>query len=54
MKIPVQYVNDEDGNVKAIQVPTEENSRIKRNIKGIFEWALISSQQIYLRRKQSD
>ena len=24
MKIPVQYVNDEDGNVKAIQVPITE------------------------------
>lgn len=24
MKIPVQYVNDEDGNIKAIQVPISE------------------------------
>ena len=33
MKIPVQYVNDEDGNVKAIQVPITEWKKVLTKLK---------------------
>lgn len=39
MKIPVQYVNDEDGNVKAIQIPVSEWQKVLRKIKK-YEQAL--------------
>ena len=39
MKIPVQYVNDEDGNVKAIQVPITEWKKVMAKLKK-YEQAL--------------
>ncbi|HEX5111457.1 MAG TPA: hypothetical protein VFV79_01310 [Saprospiraceae bacterium] len=33
MKIPVQYVNDEDGQVKAIQVPITEWKKVLAKLK---------------------
>jgi len=39
MKIPVQYVNDEDGNVKAIQVPISEWKKVLAKLKR-YEQAL--------------
>lgn len=39
MKIPVQYVNDEDGNVKAIQVPISEWQKVLTKLKK-YEQAL--------------
>jgi hypothetical protein len=39
MKIPVQYVNDEDGNVKAIQVPITEWKKVLTKLKK-YEQAL--------------
>ncbi len=39
MKIPVQYVNDEDGNVKAIQVPISEWKKVLTKLKK-YEHAL--------------
>ena len=39
MKIPVQYVNDEDGNVKAIQVPIAEWKKVLTKLKK-YEQAL--------------
>jgi hypothetical protein len=39
MKIPVQYVNDEDGNVKAIQVPISEWKKVLTRLKK-YEQAL--------------
>ena len=39
MKIPVQYVNDEDGRVKAIQVPITEWKKVLTKLKK-YEQAL--------------
>jgi hypothetical protein len=39
MKIPVQYVNDEDGNIKAIQVPITEWKKVLTKLKK-YEQAL--------------
>ena len=39
MKIPVQYVNDEDGRVKAIQVPISEWKKVLTKLKK-YEQAL--------------
>lgn len=39
MKIPVQYVNDENGNVKAIQVPISEWQKVLTKLKK-YEQAL--------------
>lgn len=39
MKIPVQYVNDEDGNVKAIQVSITEWKKVLTKLKK-YEQAL--------------
>ena len=39
MKIPVQYVNDEDGNVKAIQVSLSEWKKVLTKLKK-YEQAL--------------
>ena len=39
MKIPVQYVNDEDGNIKAIQVPITEWKKVLNKLKN-YEQAL--------------
>ena len=39
MKIPVQYVNDEDGNIKAIQVPISEWQKVLTKLKK-YEQAL--------------
>jgi hypothetical protein len=39
MKIPVQYVNDENGNVKAIQVPITEWKKVLTKLKK-YEQAL--------------
>ncbi|MGB4849260.1 MAG: hypothetical protein WBP41_15150 [Saprospiraceae bacterium] len=39
MKIPVQYVNDEDGNVKAIQLPISEWKKVLTKLKK-YEQAL--------------
>jgi hypothetical protein len=39
MKIPVQYVNDEDGNIKAIQVPIAEWKKVLTRLKK-YEQAL--------------
>jgi hypothetical protein len=39
MKIPVQYVNDEDGNVKAIQVPIAEWKKLLTRLRK-YEQAL--------------
>ena len=33
MEIPIQYVNDEDGNVKAIQVPISEWQKVLAKLK---------------------
>ena len=33
MKVPLQYVNDADGNLKAVQVPVEEWNKLAERIR---------------------
>jgi hypothetical protein len=39
MKIQLQYLNDQDGNLKAVQIPIEEWERLEKRLKK-YEQAL--------------
>lgn len=39
MKIPIQYLNDEDGNVKAVQIPVDDWEKVLEKLKS-YEQAL--------------
>ena len=45
MKIPIQYLNDEKGNIKAVQLPIDEWEKILNKLKK-YEQALVLKSQI--------
>ena len=51
MKIPVQYLNDEKGNIKAVQVPIDDWEKVLNKLKK-YEQALLLKSQIEAALKQ--